>query len=477
MKKYFMIVLGVLFCAPYGMAETIDTVTFNPARLGRYDVLKVSDTLTSKGGIESQAVVVQSKGTVDINNNANYQIDSTNVEGKIYMPQTRFVAHTLYSSGPAMFISPSGESDISSLTSGEELRVRANILRLGNVSVTGETALDYNNDEASGLTLGGNLIPPPGSTCQNLDWFSYAAEEDGATTNYRVLGFESCQEDCEKSCGSWTDISIVPIDTCDGDKENAFDCSTVSKKTECRDIRKVTSSATETSHVTSPAVEIAEGDYYTDTCDGDLTNQYRCDGTVTKDCRDVYAYSIDYKNHLCAIRGSCVPGGDMAPWGCSYLSDESLPRCRVKSDFSGKSKSQIIAENGIKYFCDYYVAPYTDANECYGVLNDGESSEIGGGAISRPVETFNLVGGSSSSCNHYWDVLNGYYYGFKCHITRYKRELACRKEGEETYQLRNLTCCPGEKCLPLWNKVDFVIGDVTFVDGNVVASDLINKIQ
>ena len=52
MKNLSWAVLGLLLCVPFTGAETIDSVSFNPARLGRYETLKVSDQLTTKGGID-----------------------------------------------------------------------------------------------------------------------------------------------------------------------------------------------------------------------------------------------------------------------------------------------------------------------------------------------------------------------------------------------------------------------------------------
>ena len=66
-------------------AEVIDSVSFNPARLGRYETLKVSDQLTTKGGIEANAVTVQVKPgrTVSVNNTGNYKFPVTEVLGSV----------------------------------------------------------------------------------------------------------------------------------------------------------------------------------------------------------------------------------------------------------------------------------------------------------------------------------------------------------------------------------------------------------
>ena len=137
-------------------AEVIDSVSFNPARLGRYETLKVSDQLTTKGGIEANAVTVQSGGTVSVNNTGNYKFPVTEVLGSVDMKSTDFEAGTLNSRGTASFENKSGsaESKITTLNTSTA-DVRANILDLTNVTVPDE-------DENS-LRLGENNIPRPAS--------------------------------------------------------------------------------------------------------------------------------------------------------------------------------------------------------------------------------------------------------------------------------------------------------------------------
>ena len=94
MKNLSWAVLGLLLCVPFTGAETIDSVSFNPARLGRYETLKVSDQLTTKGGIEANAVTVQSGGTVSVNNAGNYKFPATEVKGSVEMTSTDFKADT-----------------------------------------------------------------------------------------------------------------------------------------------------------------------------------------------------------------------------------------------------------------------------------------------------------------------------------------------------------------------------------------------
>ena len=193
MKSLSWVVLGLLLCVPFAGAEVIDSVSFNPARLGRYETLKVSDQLTTKGGIEANAVTVQSGGTVSVNNAGNYKFPVTEVLGSVDMKSTDFKAVTLNSRGTASFEnkSSSAESKITTLNTSTA-DVRANILDLTNVTVPDE-------DENS-LRLGENDIPRPASVgldnCSNLTWVERTTVDN---YTYKVLAFGSCKgEEPEK---------------------------------------------------------------------------------------------------------------------------------------------------------------------------------------------------------------------------------------------------------------------------------------
>ena len=187
MRNLSWVVLGLLLCVPFAGAEVIDSVSFNPARLGRYETLKVSDQLTTKGGIEANAVTVQSGGTVSVNNAGNYKFPVTEVLGSVDMKSTDFKAVTLNSRGTASFENKSGsaESKISTLNTSTA-DVRANILDLTNVTVPDE-------DENS-LRLGENDIPRPASVgldnCSNLRWVERTTDDN---YKYKVLAFGTCK--------------------------------------------------------------------------------------------------------------------------------------------------------------------------------------------------------------------------------------------------------------------------------------------
>ena len=186
MKKIFYVLPGLCLFASGAAAEAIDSVSFNPARLGRYETLKVSDQLTTKGGIEANAVTVQSGGTVSVNNAGNYKFPVTEVLGSVDMKSTDFEAVTLNSRGTASFEnkSSSAESKITTLNTSTA-DVRANILDLTSVTVPDE-------DENS-LRLGENDIPRPASVgldnCSNLTWVERTADDN---YKYKVLAFGSC---------------------------------------------------------------------------------------------------------------------------------------------------------------------------------------------------------------------------------------------------------------------------------------------
>ena len=419
MKKYFMLVLGAFFCASYGAAETIDTVTFNPARLGQYETLKVTDSLKAHGGINTQALTVQSAGTVNIRSNGGYYMGNMNVQGSLSMPSTHFTAAKLYSSGTAQFVNTASNSSIATLDGGDALRVRANILQLANLAVTGGETLNYAGESVNGLILGGNPIPPPSSTCSNLGWVSIQAEEGGTAGTYKVLGFGTCQDDCVNSCGAWTgsySSLTKPMDTCDLDTVNEFDCSTVSKKTTCRDVRKVDNSSQATTTVSSAKLIEVSGSV-TDTCDGNTKSYYTCDGTEERTCTDVYTAAGG--SHLCKTSGianGCFSSASY-PSSCGYLTgSENIQGCRLTGGV-GTLSEKIDAAGGIDAFCEQYVAP-SHNSPCYGTLSLGKCNLSD---TQLPGSNFNPTGGilgvtveggdSTQKYEHYWN--NGYYVGGK----------------------------------------------------------------
>ncbi len=211
MKNFIWAVLGVFLCIGYLPAqtmETIDSISYNPSRMGLYENLKISGGLSSAGGIETSAMTVQSGGTVSIENSGNYQSVSGEVARTLNMPKSRFAVQTLYSSGTASFVDSGKESEISTMNygsySGVKLRLRANVLKLAGVEVSGESSRSYSNGVTSGFTLGGNRIPVPASnlSCSELGWYPVLAQTgDNSYQSYKVLGYGKCTgSGTEQSC-------------------------------------------------------------------------------------------------------------------------------------------------------------------------------------------------------------------------------------------------------------------------------------
>ena len=418
MKSLSWAVLGLLLCVPFAGAEVIDSVSFNPARLGRYETLKVSDQLTTKGGIEANAVTVQSGGTVSVNNAGNYKFPVTEVLGSVDMKSTDFEADTLNSRGTASFEnkSSSAESKISTLNTSTA-DVRANILDLTNVTVP----------TGGSFTLGENAIPEPGQECSNLRWVERTTDDN---YKYKVLAFGACKgEECNVSCGEWKTIvpssNLFAVDTCDGNTKEAFTCSTQARMTPCFDVM-ISQNSSSGGQTNGRGYEI-EGGYWDaqnlDTCDGNLKEEYTCseaDLSSGRECVDVYtsvAGSQVYTSH-----GSC-------PTECSF---PAMTSCSIGQPTSVNfNTSQYIATHGIDNFCETYVLP-KNTSSCQGPLRDGKYNS------------------SSFNCGC-WNNVGTYYYGYACKIRYFQQKVTCKKSSSSaTYMGRTLTCCNDGNLCPVF---------------------------
>ena len=390
MKKLWYILPGLCFLASWSVAETIESVTFNPARLGRYESLKVSDNLTTKGGINAQSVTVQSAGTVDIDNSGNYQADSVDVMGKISMPSTRFVTPNLESKGTASFVnkSSSASSEIADLNAA--VRLKANVLKLGTTVVSGASAIDYDGDSASGLTLGNNKIPVPASSCTNLQWVSRVADDGNA---YKVLAFGSCgaeeEDDCTTLYGPWRPGLATMRDTCNGDSVNPFSCTDAPRNqtTSCIDVSGGGQTSGGTSVSEGSVTEVTSTTE--DTCNGDRISKYT--GTPYASCVDVYADAS-----LSVLRE-----GQLSPANCRY-------GCVYNAPSALGTEFEVAQRYGIQTFCLRYVA--NSYPSCAGCLNRLEA-----GALKYP---------------------------YTCIVRYYARQLSATTSSGATHRL--VRCCGNE---------------------------------
>lgn len=195
MKKFFLFFFLTLVL-PLG-AEVVSSVSFNPSRMGKYDVLKVSGGANLLGGLQTVNMNISKSVTLDAgqvsSGKAAVSMETvTGNTGEINMSDTIFQGSigTLKSYNPAESFNGSTvptvtvgggtgaftSGFISDLTNAASLRVSAGTLQGADVSVTGEKSLLVDISGASapvkGFKLGGNVIPPfpSGITCNSLAW-------------------------------------------------------------------------------------------------------------------------------------------------------------------------------------------------------------------------------------------------------------------------------------------------------------------
>ena len=381
MKKLFYVLPGLCLFASGAAAETIDSVSFNPARLGRYETLKVSDQLTTKGGIEANAVTVQSGGTVSVNNAGNYKFPATEVKGSVEMTSTDFKADTLNSRGTASFEnkSSSAESKISTLNTSTA-DVRANILDLTSVTVP----------TGGSLTLGENAIPEPTQSCSNLRWVERTTDDN---YKYKVLAFGACageDDDCKESYGSWITFTGSKTDTCNGRTNAQYLCSGTAKS--CVDVY-ITSSGSSGNKYGTPTSAASSA---TDTCDGNTADKYTC-GSQKAQCTDVYSEvsgTIDSAYYL-PNTTRCFSSCSAGYWDQNY------------------SAKDIIENQGIDAFCADVMADNPHATQCAGCVKWKESS------------------------------YGGTHRAYTCTAQRYSRSVSCGGQSSTSQKYRNVTCCDG----------------------------------
>ena len=407
MKNLSWAVLGLLLCVPFAGAEVIDSVSFNPARLGRYETLKVSDQLTTKGGIEANAVTVQSGGTVSVNNAGNYKFPATEVKGSVEMTSTDFKADTLNSRGTASFEnkSSSAESEISTLNTSTA-DVRANILDLTSVTVP----------TGGSLTLGENAIPEPTQSCSNLRWVERTTDDN---YKYKVLAFGACAgggDDCTQSYGPWITFTGSKTDTCNGSTNAQYLCSGTAKS--CVDVY-ITSSGSSSGNKygtpTTVAYNIARN---ADTCDGDYQNEFT--GTLSKSsCVDVY------------IDSSSVWQVISDPNSSDLIYTANCRKAGVSMDNSNSYNEAVRDPRG--YCLTYYPE---SANGCHADLpkGSGGGASMGGGNSGNGMGI--VTGGWGDG------GIGGDHAMIYCKII-FKKRTVTKGSATESKKYRNVTCCEG----------------------------------
>ncbi len=199
MKKFFLLVFVSLLVG-VATAEVIDSVSFNPSRLGRYEHLKVSDTLSTVGNAQSQFVTVQSASEVTIDHIGSGPLDigCAYVSG-VDLPAAQVFTPSVYMIGGEIRTHRDAVVDGSIEVGSAALQVHGLTLDLPyhTIKVAGGSA-DVDNgaskEPKSNFTLGGNTIPLGADMdCTEFEWIE---QTDSVTGNvYKVLG-------CNKSTGT-----------------------------------------------------------------------------------------------------------------------------------------------------------------------------------------------------------------------------------------------------------------------------------
>lgn len=225
MKKLFLLVF-IVSVVGVATAEVIDSVSFNPSRLGRYQHLKVSDKLDAGSVLTSQFVTVNASRQTTMNYGGTLPVTVTNAE-----------VATLDMDDDTTLFTPSvhligGDTTVTGTTNvGTNVKddsnaasVYATQLNLPNhtVNVHGGGRLwdGENHISDKSFVLGGNNIPSPAtSDCKSLGWFTRRDEKTGA--DFKVLGCTPHKENltCKVTNGTAsvrTYKNQVPTDDCDG---------------------------------------------------------------------------------------------------------------------------------------------------------------------------------------------------------------------------------------------------------------------
>lgn len=244
MKNKIAILFGIILCAASAPAEVVESVSYNPSRLGQFERLKISDRLNAPGGVQSSRLTVRANNRVTMQNAGNYQLDYAFPSGKVSMPAAQFEAATLNTRGGEGEFSRAGSDYTSTIGTlqGDLVRLKANVLRVNQINVRGTPAASYDGDSIQGLVLGLNDIPNPSSTgACTLRWVERRADDGNkyqvlatscaspsikppACTNKCASGFTqnkyTCECECKKTCPS-------------GKKLNPSTCTCVSEGQWC----------------------------------------------------------------------------------------------------------------------------------------------------------------------------------------------------------------------------------------------------
>ena len=250
MKKIIYIFMSVLLCGSFVSAEQIQSIMFNPSRLGLYQQLRVTETMRVEGSVKAPVSVIAGNSTVTVQTPFDISIvDGT--RGTIYMPDTELQqSGQMGVFGGKAYFGGSVDSEISSLP--EATWLKANQVRLKQLYLKGHMGATFDSDDANTkdqagiLNLGGNVIPYPDESCTGkLAW----EDRQVGDTLYQVLAIKGCNKPegttpdepdpdptCKDSYGKPGPNLKGLLDVCDGNSIREFTCSGTAK--ECVDVYK-----------------------------------------------------------------------------------------------------------------------------------------------------------------------------------------------------------------------------------------------
>lgn len=238
------IVLGAaVWCAMTVQAEVLDTVYYNPSRLGRYKTLKVTDTVTARGGVSvGENMMLDNAGVITVSGASDgYSFENIASAGEVDFSGMSVNTAALGAgmSGALGYFSQGGVSSlINTLAANALIKAKTlNISSSSNFSITGVAAERYDGSTAAGFTLGRNTIPVAEIT-QNLVWIS---RKDDSGNTWKLLGMEAtaantCQGSFSRSCGcnltgtqtrtctagSWSAWGPCSVSDCEGCENETY---------------------------------------------------------------------------------------------------------------------------------------------------------------------------------------------------------------------------------------------------------------
>ena len=376
MKKLFLLVF-IVSVVGVATAEVIDSVSFNPSRLGRYQHLKVSDKLDAGSVLTSQFVTVNASRQTTMNYGGTLPVTVTNAE-----------VATLDMDDDTTLFTPSvhligGDTTVTGTTNvGTNVKddsnaasVYATQLNLPNhtINVHGGGRLwdGENHISDKSFVLGGNNIPSPATgDCQSLGWFT--RRDDITNRNFKVLGCTPYEPPASAGCdynigcasgyASFDSMEDpVSLDNCDGNPMSKYSGCTAADvaKGGCKDYYYIGSEEPVLTTTWNAGGRVYDSyttlDRYNGTCrsDGLPTSNYDCPNNLLWNIRlsDAHGQSSSVMGLMdpaeaCSIAYGIGSGSSYTPLS-STTNSCSVYYCK----YAGRDGNGGLICGGSNYIC------------------------------------------------------------------------------------------------------------------------------